>query len=84
MPEPALTSTQTDLLRHDEPVGGRRYRGRTDDPLSEVGWRQMRAAVDGYSAWRATVTSPLKRCAGALRRTQYFRRAQAAGAHGGR
>ncbi len=63
MSQPVLISTQIDLLRHGEPVGGRRYRGQTDDPLSEIGWRQMRAAVDDYSAWRAIVTSPLKRCA---------------------
>ena len=34
-----------DLMRHGEPVGGRRYRGQTDDPLSEQGWAQMRDAV---------------------------------------
>ena len=34
--------TTIDLIRHGEPVGGRRYRGgRMDDPLSEKGWAQM-------------------------------------------
>jgi alpha-ribazole phosphatase/probable phosphoglycerate mutase len=59
--------TQVDLLRHGEPVGGRRYRGQTDDPLSETGWRQMRAAVAGRDDWEVIVTSPLARCAGFAR-----------------
>ena len=40
--------TLIDMIRHGEPVGGRRYRGQIDDPLSEKGWRQMWAAV---AAW---------------------------------
>lgn len=56
--------TTIDLIRHGEPVGGRRYRGRTDDPLSEKGWRQMWSAVDGFRGWQDIVTSPLSRCAG--------------------
>ncbi len=55
--------TQIDLLRHGEPVGGRRYRGQTDDPLSEKGWQQMRAAVMGRQDWDVIYSSPLKRCA---------------------
>jgi alpha-ribazole phosphatase/probable phosphoglycerate mutase len=51
-----------DLLRHGEPVGGRRYRGWTDDPLSERGWRQMEAATAGDGPWNRIVTSPLRRC----------------------
>jgi alpha-ribazole phosphatase/probable phosphoglycerate mutase len=52
-----------DLLRHGEPVGGAgRYRGQLDDPLSELGWRQMWRAVDGHSSWHHILTSPLKRC----------------------
>jgi len=51
-----------DMLRHGEPVGGRRYRGQIDDPLSEKGWRQMRAAVQGERPWTALVSSPLARC----------------------
>ncbi|OZA46619.1 MAG: histidine phosphatase family protein [Hydrogenophilales bacterium 17-61-76] len=38
-------SVTLDLMRHGEPVGGRKYRGQIDDPLSEKGWAQMRAAV---------------------------------------
>lgn len=55
--------TRIDLLRHGEPVGGRRYRGQTDDPLSETGWKQMRAAVSDRRDWDIVYTSPLRRCA---------------------
>ncbi len=50
-----------DFVRHGEPVGGRRIRGHgQDDPLSEAGWRQMRAIpIGGYTH---VVTSPLRRC----------------------
>jgi alpha-ribazole phosphatase/probable phosphoglycerate mutase len=54
--------TLVDLLRHGEPVGGRRYRGQIDDPLSEKGWRQMRAATAGERPWSGLVSSPLSRC----------------------
>lgn len=53
-----------DLIRHGEPVGGKRYRGcGVDDPLSEKGWRQMREAVGEHHPWSAIVTSPMQRCA---------------------
>jgi len=55
--------TIVDLLRHGEPVGGRRYRGQTDDPLSDKGWRQMRAAVTAADHWDVLYSSPLQRCA---------------------
>jgi len=52
-----------DLIRHGEPVGGRGYRGHgIDDPLSDIGWQQMRNAVAGHSGWTTVVTSPLERC----------------------
>ncbi|MCW8963568.1 MAG: histidine phosphatase family protein [Gammaproteobacteria bacterium] len=55
---------QIDLLRHGEPVGGRRYRGQMDDPLSDRGWEEMRTTVQGYDDnWDAIVHSPLSRCA---------------------
>lgn len=54
--------TTIDLIRHGEPVGGRKYRGQTDDPLSEKGWAQMWEAVGDYDAWQHIVTSPLARC----------------------
>jgi alpha-ribazole phosphatase/probable phosphoglycerate mutase len=55
--------TLFDLLRHGEPVGGKRYRGRTDDPLSEKGWQQMREAVGDHRPWDVIVSSTLSRCA---------------------
>lgn len=57
-----MTITLIDMLRHGEPVGGRRYRGQTDDPLSDKGWRQMRAATAETRPWTAIVSSPLLRC----------------------
>ena len=60
---PGREATLVDFMRHGQPVGGRRYRGQTDDPLSEIGWRQMRTAVEGLRCWDAIVTSPLRRCA---------------------
>ena len=55
-------TTIVDLLRHGEPLGGRRYRGQIDDPLSEQGWREMWHAVSGTPPWQAIITSPLRRC----------------------
>jgi alpha-ribazole phosphatase/probable phosphoglycerate mutase len=57
-------TTTVDLLRHGEPLGGIRFRGHTDDPLSATGWTQMRAAVQSGSPWQMVVSSPLLRCAG--------------------
>jgi alpha-ribazole phosphatase len=55
-------TTTLDLMRHGEPVGGRKYRGQIDDPLSEKGWVQMRAAVGDAPPWTRIVSSPLARC----------------------
>ena len=55
-------TTTLDLLRHGEPVGGRKYRGQIDDPLSEKGWAQMHAAVGETAPWTRIVSSPLARC----------------------
>ncbi len=58
-------TTLMDLLRHGEPQGGSRYRGHgIDDPLSELGWTQMWAAIDGDAedAWTRIVSSPMARC----------------------
>ncbi|WP_205617267.1 histidine phosphatase family protein [Pelomicrobium methylotrophicum] len=52
-----------DLLRHGETEGGQRYRGVTDDPLTDAGWEQMWRAVRGKGLWDRIVTSPLERCA---------------------
>lgn len=56
-------STTVDLIRHGEPVGGRRYRGQIDDPLSEKGWAQMRGAVGDHCPWDVIISSSLSRCA---------------------
>lgn len=50
-----------DLLRHGD-TGQRSYRGQLDDPLSELGWSQLRAAVEGRH-WSRVVSSSLRRCA---------------------
>lgn len=55
--------TRITLLRHGEPVGGPRFRGSTDDPLSERGWEQMHEAVDTGNHWDVVLASPLRRCA---------------------
>ena len=56
-------TTFIDVIRHGEPVGGRRYRGYSvDDPLTEKGWTQMRAAVSDNTDWQCIISSPLKRC----------------------
>ncbi|WP_101674674.1 histidine phosphatase family protein [Alloalcanivorax mobilis] len=55
-------TTWFDLIRHGEPQGGRRYRGHLDDPLSDTGWAQMRAAIRADDQWDAVLSSPLSRC----------------------
>lgn len=55
-------TTTIDLMRHGEPVGGRKYRGQVDDPLSEKGWAQMHAALGESVPWTQIVASPLLRC----------------------
>lgn len=55
-------TTLVDLMRHGEPVGGSRYRGQMDDPLSSTGWAQMRAAVGQHRPWEVILSSPLSRC----------------------
>ena len=60
--ENAGRATVVDLLRHGEPVGGRRYRGQLDDVLSERGWEQMWQSVGEGNEWQQIVTSPLQRC----------------------
>jgi len=56
--------TTVDLIRHGEPLGGRAIRGNSvDDPLSDLGWQQMRTAVSDYNQWDVIISSPLIRCA---------------------
>lgn len=58
-----LITTTIDLLRHGDVEGGRKYRGQLDDPLSELGWKQLRATTANKQNWQYIITSPLKRCA---------------------
>ena len=68
MPESQRVSDQVfpittiDLIRHGEPEGGKKYRGKIDDPLSQLGWKQMRDAVADHHHWDAIVSSSLSRC----------------------
>lgn len=56
-------TTQIDVLRHGEPLGGRRYRGHgVDDPLTDKGWQQMWDAVADRPDWHHIASSPLSRC----------------------
>lgn len=56
-----MTSTSIDLLRHGD-TGQRSYRGQLDDPLTDTGWTQLRASVEG-GEWDVVVASTLQRCA---------------------
>lgn len=59
MPE----TTLIDFVRHGQPQGGSRYRGHgVDDPLSDLGWAQMRTTIAPLGGWTRVVTSPLSRC----------------------
>ena len=50
-----------DLLRHGESVGGRRYRGNQDDPLTQNGWDQMLESTKDKN-WGYIASSTLIRC----------------------
>jgi alpha-ribazole phosphatase len=56
-----MSAAIIDLLRHGD-TGQRSYRGQLDDALTETGWTQLRAAVEGQ-IWDAVVASTLQRCA---------------------
>jgi len=55
-------TTWFDLMRHGEPRGGPKYRGHLDDPLSELGWQQMRDGIREEDHWDVVLTSTLSRC----------------------
>ncbi|WP_404366712.1 histidine phosphatase family protein [Marinobacter sp.] len=57
-----VKTTLVDLIRHGEPEGGPMFRGGKDDPLSELGWQQMNAAIGKDEKWDCILTSPLQRC----------------------
>ena len=54
-------SAQITLLRHGD-TGQRSYRGQLDDPLTALGWQQLRAAT-AEGTWDVVVASTLQRCA---------------------
>ena len=56
-------TTVIDLLRHGDVEGGRKYRGQLDEPLSELGWEQLRTTTKQKQNWQQIITSPLIRCA---------------------
>ena len=56
-----LAKTTFIFLRHGEPVGGKIFRGSTDDPLTELGWLQLNKSVKNIS-YDEIISSPLKRC----------------------
>lgn len=62
MNEPACSQSTFYLLRHGEVEGGTRFRGITDDHLSEKGWQQMSARCDTLPEIQQIISSPLKRC----------------------
>lgn len=62
MTQDTSVTTVIDLIRHGEPEGGPMFRGSQDDPLSDLGWQQMRAAIAPQDTWDAIVSSPLLRC----------------------
>ncbi len=52
-----------DLLRHGEvDADGWAFRGSTDLPLSETGWKQMRSVAASFEPFDHIATSPLQRC----------------------
>jgi broad specificity phosphatase PhoE len=54
-------SARIDLLRHGD-TAQRSYRGQLDDPLSPLGWSQLRAGT-AEGEWDVVVSSTLQRCA---------------------
>lgn len=56
-------TTMIDLLRHGEVEGGDIFRGSTDDSLTDDGWDQMQATLQGDAEWDVIISSPLLRCA---------------------
>lgn len=56
-----LEKTTFIFLRHGEPVGGKIFRGSNDDPLTELGWQQLKQSVKDLTC-DEIISSPLKRC----------------------
>ncbi|MBN2646715.1 MAG: histidine phosphatase family protein [Thiotrichales bacterium] len=54
---------QIEVIRHGACADDAFLRGRTDSPLSDLGWRQMEAAVANLPRPEWIISSPLQRCA---------------------
>ena len=58
-----MTTTRLDFMRHGQPEGGQLYRGHgVDDPLSDLGWQQMRTNSQYFQDWDVIISSPMTRC----------------------
>jgi alpha-ribazole phosphatase/probable phosphoglycerate mutase len=58
-----MPTTRIDLIRHGQPDGGNRFRGHgIDDPLSALGWEQMRQTARAIDDWQRIISSPMRRC----------------------
>lgn len=60
-----MTSIQAgyvELLRHGD-TGQSGFRGRLEDLLTPLGWKQMEQALQGSPRWHAVLSSPRMRCA---------------------
>ncbi|MBW8369727.1 MAG: histidine phosphatase family protein [Thiobacillus sp.] len=63
MLKPAAEPLLLGFLRHGEVAGPPHvYRGRSDAPLTALGWKQMHAALVAMPRWGAVVSSPARRC----------------------
>ena len=60
-PHSSTAIGSVDLLRHGQTRRDDIFRGRTDDPLTDAGYRQMQSAV-GDAHWDRVICSPLSRC----------------------
>jgi len=58
-----MTSTRIKLLRHGQPEGEGCFRGHTDFPLTQRGFKQMHMATRHLNDIDIVVSSPLIRCA---------------------
>jgi len=59
-----MSELTIDLLRHGEPIGGKKYRGQTDDALTNAGWQAMdeMVALSPSQTWDKIISSNLSRC----------------------
>tara|TARA_R110000772_G_scaffold205786_1_gene316396 strand:- start:105 stop:716 length:612 start_codon:yes stop_codon:yes gene_type:complete len=52
-----------DLLRHGDVAAGKKLLGKTDEPLSSLGWQQLHSTTSHKTlSWNKIISSPLQRC----------------------